>query len=548
MIPQFVLLFTLLVVYCYQQADKLARRILAKRPNEPESLDACARAAYYLGNAVRYAGANTKAHQLFKEAVAWSKTLHEASGGDDEGQRALRCDYLEALGEASLKLDGFVDAASAFAEALLVAQGLTDDGVASLEEWPAGRVACKLAAAQVDKLLEAAAAEGSKAEAEAEAAKEAIQQALRTLEPGWGRRSVAGMLRGLRAMLAETLFLLAEEVVEEVVTWLYIAAQEGHLPVVKLLLDRGADVNPAMTNEGYTPLLIAAREGHLPVVQLLLDRGADGSQANDDGNTPLLIATQQGHLPVVQLLLDRGADVNEANTYGLLVAAQHGHLPVVQLLLDRGANVEAYHPCIGDAYEMATSLGHAAVAELIAASEEAHALAEQGYAEPFRAQIEAAELGAPMAQWVPALPAAERTALLTWARAAVQDAEVCYAVFYADLDLVPPPPPQALGHEWRGILGHDGVVGIRRLIVSFLVHPKAGTRRALCELAAMGDLGAAAGAVQLRREMIDEKRRYEIKLFGLRLKNAELGSGGFYPRPSGGSFSSDIQPMIEFGP
>ena len=214
MIPQFVLLFTLLVVYCYQQADKLARRILAKRPNEPESLDACARAAYYLGNAVRYAGANTKAHQLFKEAVAWSKTLHEASGGDDEGQRALRCDYLEALGEASLKLDGFVDAASAFAEALLVAQGLTDDGVASLEEWPAGRVACKLAAAQVDKLLEAAAAEGSKAEAEAEAAKEAIQQALRTLEAGGGRRSVAKKLRVLRAMLAEA-ETPAEEVVEE---------------------------------------------------------------------------------------------------------------------------------------------------------------------------------------------------------------------------------------------------------------------------------------------------------------------------------------------
>ena len=37
------------------------------------------------------------------------------------------------------------------------------------------------------------------------------------------------------------------------------------------------------------------------------------------------------------------------------------------------------------------------------------------------------------------------------------------------------------------------MVGIRRLIVSFLVHPKAGTRRALWELAAMGDLGAAAG-------------------------------------------------------
>ena len=292
-------------------------------------------------------------------------------------------------------------------------------------------------------------------------------------------------------------------------------------------------------------------ETTLARVRALLESGASVNTSDQAGRTLLFVSARDNDLDLATTLLDRGADVSQAKTDGytpLSTAAREGHLPMVQLLLDRGANVEAYHPCMGDAYEMATSLGHAAVAELIAASEEAHALAEQGYAEPFRAQIEAAELGAPMAQWVPALPAAERTALLTWARAAVQDAEVCYAVFYADLDLVPPPPPQALGHEWRGILGHDGVVGIRRLIVSFLVHPKAGTRRALCELAAMGDLGAAAGAVQLRREMIDEKRRYEIKLFGLRLKNAELGSGGFYPRPSGGSFSSDIQPMIEFGP
>jgi len=131
------------------------------------------------------------------------------------------------------------------------------------------------------------------------------------------------------------------------------------------------------------------------------------------------------------------------------------------------------------------------VAQLLAASEEARALAQQGNAEPFRAQIEAAELGSPLAQWVPALPAAARTVLVTWARAAVQDAGVCYAVFYADLVL--PPPPEALVHVWRGRVGHDGVVGLRRLIVSFLVHPKAGTRRALWELAAMGDLGASAG-------------------------------------------------------
>ena len=36
------------------------------------------------------------------------------------------------------------------------------------------------------------------------------------------------------------------------------------------------------------------------------------------------------------------------------------------------------------------------------------------------------------------------------------------------------------------------MVGVRRLFVSLLVHPKAGTRRVLRELAAMGDLGSGA--------------------------------------------------------
>ena len=273
-------------------------------------------------------------------------------------------------------------------------------------------------------------------------------------------------------------------------TPLYIAAQEGHLDVVQLLLDHEADVNQA-ENDGYTPLYIAAQEGHLPVVKLLLDRGADVNLANTNGDTPLCIAAYNGYLCVVKLLLDCGAGENQAKTDGdtpLSIAAQEGHLDVVQLLLEHAADLAVND---GAARRRATSRGHAAVAQLLAASEEARALAQQGNAEPFRAQIEAAELGSPLAQWVPALPAAARTVLVTWARAAVQDAGVCYAVFYADLVL--PPPPDALVHEWRGLVGHDGVVGLRRLIVSFLVHPKAGTRRALWELAAMGDLGASAG-------------------------------------------------------
>jgi hypothetical protein len=193
--------------------------------------------------------------------------------------------------------------------------------------------------------------------------------------------------------------------------------------------------------EPATSLFSAAQEHDLSEVKRLLDGGEDVNEASLDGYTPLCVAAQNGHHVVVHLLLDYDADVNKAERKGktpLYIAASLCHLPVVKLLLDREAGVSS-----------------------------------------------------PMAQWVPALPAYARTVLVTWARAAVQDAGVCYAVFYADL--VSPTLPDALVHEWRGLVGHDGVVGLRRLIVSFLVHPKAGTRRALWELAAMGDLGASAG-------------------------------------------------------
>jgi hypothetical protein len=53
------------------------------------------------------------------------------------------------------------------------------------------------------------------------------------------------------------------------------AAEKGHLEVVRLLLDRGAQCESSDTCEYKTPLHWAAEEGHLEVVQLLLERGAD---------------------------------------------------------------------------------------------------------------------------------------------------------------------------------------------------------------------------------------------------------------------------------
>jgi ankyrin repeat protein len=49
-----------------------------------------------------------------------------------------------------------------------------------------------------------------------------------------------------------------------------IASQNGHVPVVKLLLDGKADVNQAKKS-GETALILASRKGNKALVKLLLE-------------------------------------------------------------------------------------------------------------------------------------------------------------------------------------------------------------------------------------------------------------------------------------
>jgi len=61
---------------------------------------------------------------------------------------------------------------------------------------------------------------------------------------------------------------------------------------------------------GCSALHLAAWEGHLSCVELLLDRSADINSRGEDGSTPLIWAAWKGRLACVRLLLDRGADLN----------------------------------------------------------------------------------------------------------------------------------------------------------------------------------------------------------------------------------------------
>lgn len=121
------------------------------------------------------------------------------------------------------------------------------------------------------------------------------------------------------------------------------AAQNGQTDMVKLLLDRGANID-AKDNHGYTAMIEAASTGHIDTLKFLLERGANIEVRSASGNTVLLAAASKGETGVVQLLLDKGGNTEVADAHGetaLIWAAEEGNTDTVKLLLDKRANIEA---------------------------------------------------------------------------------------------------------------------------------------------------------------------------------------------------------------
>lgn len=156
-------------------------------------------------------------------------------------------------------------------------------------------------------------------------------------------------------------------------TPLIAAADEGHLEVVKLLLQHGANPNFAslvtspmeaaagnnqvevmrvLLSAGASPnciglpspLTAAAREGHIEASQFLLSAGV---QPDREGHSisPMIAAAQFGHTHIIQMLLAAGANPNIANGDGsnhttpLIEATKKGHLDTMESLIRGGANV-----------------------------------------------------------------------------------------------------------------------------------------------------------------------------------------------------------------
>ena len=76
--------------------------------------------------------------------------------------------------------------------------------------------------------------------------------------------------------------------------------------MLEILLDAGVNID-AENRQGLTPLMLAAGEGRLEVVQLLLERNADTGRHDYTGRTALDWAQRNGRQPVVRALRMDGA-------------------------------------------------------------------------------------------------------------------------------------------------------------------------------------------------------------------------------------------------
>lgn len=128
-------------------------------------------------------------------------------------------------------------------------------------------------------------------------------------------------------------------------TLLMIAVSRNDLLVSKEIIDAGADVNAKFYNGNIwtSPLLYATSNGNTDIVRILLDRGANVNFNDGDNRIILNYALSSDNIELVRCLLDHKASLIYRGYNGrtpLYDAIRWGNIKIVKLLLDRGANPE----------------------------------------------------------------------------------------------------------------------------------------------------------------------------------------------------------------
>jgi ankyrin repeat protein len=109
---------------------------------------------------------------------------------------------------------------------------------------------------------------------------------------------------------------------------LYDACYGGHLDIVKLMIEMGADG----WHLGLYYACQCRNDKHLDIIKLMIERGAN------DWNLGLRGACSGGHLDIVKLMIEKGANDLATGLYYARLGGSGEHLDIIKFMIERGAD------------------------------------------------------------------------------------------------------------------------------------------------------------------------------------------------------------------